>query len=206
MNFHHFPHSRIMRWIFRFRKRCGYGIHSPFAFNLVTGVIYESGEYYAYSDLTKLAAKHSSRLRLKDNRLLFRLVNHHDPVNGFVFSSDLGLTEYYLRYAKHSCNWHFFNTLSISVFSDLLSSVGQLDFVYLDANLITPDLQRLILNASTDRTLVVINGVHQNALTFEQWNRWIADPKVRVSFDLYDFGLLYFEQRLNKEDYIINYY
>ena len=38
---------RPLRWLLRFRKRCGYGIHSPFAFQFVTGVIYEKGAYFA---------------------------------------------------------------------------------------------------------------------------------------------------------------
>ena len=32
----------------RFRYRCGYGVHSPFAFSLITDVIYEKMPYYAY--------------------------------------------------------------------------------------------------------------------------------------------------------------
>ena len=39
----------------RIRHRRGYGVHSPFAFNFLTYVVYERGEYYAYRDL---AARH----------------------------------------------------------------------------------------------------------------------------------------------------
>ena len=40
----------------RFRYRCGYGVHSPFAFSLITDVIYEKMPYYAY-DLLKVEQK-----------------------------------------------------------------------------------------------------------------------------------------------------
>ena len=36
--------KRPFIWLYRFRHRCGYGVHSPFAFNLITHVIYESIE------------------------------------------------------------------------------------------------------------------------------------------------------------------
>ena len=40
--------KRPFIWLYRFRHRCGYGVHSPFAFNLITHVIYESTPYYKY--------------------------------------------------------------------------------------------------------------------------------------------------------------
>ena len=43
--------KRPFIWIYRFRHRCGYGVHSPFAFNLITHVIYENTPYYKYKDL-----------------------------------------------------------------------------------------------------------------------------------------------------------
>ena len=43
----HTTFIRSLRWLRRFRKRRGYGIHSPAAFQFVTGVVYEKGEYYA---------------------------------------------------------------------------------------------------------------------------------------------------------------
>ena len=42
--------KRPFIWLSRFRHRCGYGVHSPFAFNLITQVIYESTPYYKYRD------------------------------------------------------------------------------------------------------------------------------------------------------------
>ena len=45
--------KRPFIWLSRFRYRCGYGVHSPFAFSLITDVIYEKMPYYAYSSLKK---------------------------------------------------------------------------------------------------------------------------------------------------------
>jgi hypothetical protein len=38
-------------WLMRIRKRCGYGVHSPFAFRLITEVIYEDTPFDAYAKL-----------------------------------------------------------------------------------------------------------------------------------------------------------
>ena len=51
------PESPLWRhpvvWLRRFRHRCGYGVHSPFAFQLIRGVVYERGEFYAYRPLAE---------------------------------------------------------------------------------------------------------------------------------------------------------
>lgn len=66
-------HSALL-WLRRIRHRRGYGIHSPWVFGLVVGVIYESESYYAYSALHSVEG-----WRLKDLRLLLRLANHFQP-------------------------------------------------------------------------------------------------------------------------------
>ena len=78
--------KRPFIWLYRFRHRCGYGVHSPFAFNLITHVIYESTPYYKYEELVtaqkKLAPQKDrtwSYESLKVKRLLFRLVNYAQP-------------------------------------------------------------------------------------------------------------------------------
>lgn len=43
--------KRPFIWLSRFRHRCGYGVHSPFAFGLITDVVYERRPYYAYANL-----------------------------------------------------------------------------------------------------------------------------------------------------------
>ena len=71
---------RPLRWLLRFRHRRGYGIHSPFAFSFVTGVVYEQGTYYAYPELKAMYKKlRPHGVRLKDGRLLFRLANFAQP-------------------------------------------------------------------------------------------------------------------------------
>lgn len=54
--------KRPLIWLSRFRYRCGYGVHSPFAFSLITDVIYEKMPYYAY-DLLKAEQKSGSQHR-----------------------------------------------------------------------------------------------------------------------------------------------
>ena len=67
---------RLLRW----RHRRGYGIHSPWAFALVTGVIYEKGDFYAYADLPDD----------RNVKLLFRLANDFQPKKVILYNGISG--------------------------------------------------------------------------------------------------------------------
>lgn len=69
-------------WLKRFRHRRGYGVHSPFAFDFLTYVVYERGEYYAYRELKKrypVVCLCGGLHRLKCRKFLFRLSNYVHP-------------------------------------------------------------------------------------------------------------------------------
>ena len=66
-------------WLMRVRKRKGYGVHSPFAFDLVTNVLYNKEEYYAYTEMDK-DLHWWQKWRVRSLRhLAFRLSNYHRP-------------------------------------------------------------------------------------------------------------------------------
>ncbi|MDE5665025.1 MAG: hypothetical protein K2I31_03680 [Duncaniella sp.] len=67
----------------------GFGIHSPFAFRFVTCVLRESGEYYAYRELRRIAG---SRRRFGRLALAFRLVCEFRPTDVSV-SGDMDFIE-----------------------------------------------------------------------------------------------------------------
>ena len=74
---------RGWNWCCRFRHRCGYGVHSPSDFFLITFVVYERLAFYAYNLLhaKRKQVEHLPHYREKTDRLLFRLVNHLQPRN-----------------------------------------------------------------------------------------------------------------------------
>ena len=84
--------KRPFIWLSRIRHRCGYGVHSPFAFELITCLIYEKTPYYAYKELEaeekKQKRNHGKGWKSesrKVKRLLFRLVNRVTTINELFY-------------------------------------------------------------------------------------------------------------------------
>lgn len=66
-------------WLRRIRHRCGYGIHSPFAYSLVTQVLYCPGRYYADAWLYPRRERWLRPRLTAVRRLMFRLANRWQP-------------------------------------------------------------------------------------------------------------------------------
>ena len=86
----------------RVPNRRGYGIHSPFAFGFVTGVI---GEFYAYDELRKMRRDGSHTLREKDERLLLRIANFQHPQSGTLLGDPAPTTRWALAAGCRKCAW-----------------------------------------------------------------------------------------------------
>lgn len=98
----------------RMRQAWGFGIHSPFAFRLITKVIREKARYYAYDDVETIARAHvvdvlqrqqkrQRKLISKSRgRLLFRLTNFFRPDDILEIGSSWGISSLYLRLAERS--------------------------------------------------------------------------------------------------------
>ena len=196
MNFYFRP----LRWLRRFRKRCGYNIHSPFAFNFVTGVIYEAGRFYAYSALESKGVNVPKRARLKDDRLVFRVVNFAEPKRIVAVGPDA-------EAFRHTCNSIRAARncpLCVNPRIDELKATPP-DFLYTDCEDWKAHVDHFLPHIH-DRSALLIKGIYRSKASLQAWEQLIAQPEVRVSFDLYDFGICFFEKRLNKEHFVINYY
>lgn len=202
--------KRPFIWMLRFRHRCGYGVHSPFAFNLITQVIYESTPYYKYKDLEKeekklaLAKDKNWKYESKKRKhLLFRLVNYTQP-NTIVDIGRLAASSLYLKAGREGADY-----VAASSLSELfLEADVPVDFLYLH-HYRQPKLMEeafhLCLARITDQSIFVIEGIRYTPEMFALWKRMRQDEKAGVSFDLYDLGILFFDKTKIKQDYVVNF-
>lgn len=166
-------------WLRRIRKRCGYGIHSPYAFKFVTGVIYETLPYRPWQELdTQLPFRYRFRVR-KMLHLLFRIANHVQPNLVYVSSPMTEVAEY----IKAGCNRARLTE--------------------------TLDIQALDMCFLSEPDDVVLTLLHSDSVLFldnlRQHRQWFRELPSVVSFDLWDVGIAFFDPKYNKQHYTINF-
>lgn len=202
--------KRPFIWLLRFRHRCGYGVHSPFAFNLITYVIYEKTPYYKYKDLAeeekRLAPEKGENWLYeskKIKRLLFRLVNYAQPET-LVDVGTLSASSLYLKAGKVGADY-----LPATELSELfLETDMPVDFLYLH-DYRRPDFVEEVFRICAARTrgksVFVVEGIRYTPEMTALWKRMQQDERVGITFDLYDLGLIFFDKTKIKQDYIVNF-
>lgn len=116
----------MTKWIPFYRKffhRRGYGIHSPFVFDLITNVVEQRLPFYGYTEIDRIRLHmqlsdqpirfqdklypvrkilQKQGISKKEGELLFRLANHYKPYDILTIGSSMGLIPLYLTgYASH---------------------------------------------------------------------------------------------------------
>lgn len=235
----------------------GHGVHSPFAFNLITNVIECKHPYYVFPALEFLRKEllhdkseifvsdygtGSSGKRIvsqiaarslkskKEAQLLFRLAHSSKPINIVELGTSLGLTTAYLAsvdsrincYSLEACpellniaalnlRKHNINNVTLvngdikNTLPLLLDKLPGLGFVFFDANHTeeaTLDYFELCLQKINVNTVFVFDDIHSSKGMESAWKKIIFNPKVRVSLDLFSFGIVYFDMNLKKQHYI----
>lgn len=194
-------------WLRRFRYRCGYGVHSPFAFDFITNVVYERTQYYKYKELeeeksgTEDGRTAYEPMRVK--RLLLRLANfaHPDTVVDVGTAVD---SSRYLKAGRKATNYNRANNLQ----EMFLEAGVPVDMLYVH-DWHRPDFVREVFEVCVERTtpssMFVIAGIGYTPQMRALWKQVRQDGRTGITFDLYDLGIIFFDKKKNKQNYIVNF-
>ena len=166
-------------WLRRIRHRCGYGVHSPFAFHYIREVIYETTPFYAYMEMD-LSLPYKDRFRVrKILHLLMRISNRRQP-NVIVCLSS---SEYVAHYLAAGCRK-----------AKIIDYVPEepIELCWLD------EPNEAILTHLDEHSVLVLDNLDKH-------KKWFKNLPSVISFDLYDIGIAFFDTKYNKQNYIINF-
>ena len=220
--------QRGWNWCRRFRNRCGYGVHSPYDFYLITFVIYEKLPFYAFSPL-----HHLRRLvyylhghREKVDNLLFRMVNHLRPHLIFEFGTGSGMSTRYMSEVGSEIEINTFADNKEMQVERIFSSKPNIHYLVespdLANNIIreisqVPDIVHIahtdnyknafeqMLAYVDDNTCFIISCPYLDKAKTEWWKEVVKDNRTGVTFDLYDIGIIFFDKKRVKENRVVNF-
>ena len=203
-------------WINRKRHNRGFGIQSPSSFFFITQVLKERRAYYAYNRLDKaidISRRHA--------REMFRITNYLQPVNCIsVGASDAACAmllakpsvQHYAFLNKAELNAEAGTLLStegchiidsIEQFGTVIKELGTIGMLYIDATDITMPLVREALPHTDAKSVIAIAGIHRNRRTREWWQQLVNDSATVVTYDMYSYGLLFFDKERRKQHYTL---
>ena len=213
--------GRFGDWINRQRHNRGYGVQSPSAFFFVTQVLKERLPYYAYPTLNTIAKEEHRSAR--HTQELFRITNHHNPANIIAIGSATAacamtmakptVKSYCITATKasekaektladHNCGILQGDNIKEN-FTKALNDVKQIGMLYIADIPQRAELLETALRYTNSESIIVIEGIHRDKATAAWWQTVIDNPKTIITYDLYSYGLLYFNKERYKQNYTL---
>lgn len=176
-------------------------------------------------------AKNSST-PTKFSALLLALIKHFEYKSIFELGTSFGLNTLYLSEEESSMittfegdptlakiahqNFESLGRKNISIvegninetLENQVSQVQKIDLAYIDANhRYEPTLRyyELIRKKCHEKSLIVIDDIHWSKEMNQVWNEIKNRPEVRISIDLFEGGLLFFDSKLTQGDYVLKF-
>lgn len=212
--------SIIGDWINRQRHNKGYGIQSPSEFFFVTQVLKERLPYYAYTVLETIAAEENRSGRyLKE---LFRIANHHNPANCIAVHSATAACA--MSTARPSVdkfcitdsttgektgklltgnNCRILHGDATGLLDTVLKELKEVGMLYIGNCCVYAELLETALRYTKEKSIIVVEGIHRNKDVEKWWNSVIERSEIVVTYDLYSYGLLYFNKERRKQHYTL---
>jgi len=166
----------------------------------------------------------------KNAKLLFRIVNYFQPNSILEIGTSLGLATSALSFgnkntkittlegclntmsiAKNQCQLQNLNNVEFinTEFSTYLKNhtTSNFDLVYFDGNhsqKATLEYFELLLPTITNESVWIFDDIHWSAEMENAWEIIKNHPKVKVTIDTFQWGILFFREEQEKEHFVIN--
>lgn len=218
----------LQKSVRKLKHRKGYGVHSPFAYAVITEVIEEKLPYYSYRRMQRTYDKQSP-VSFKVACLLLRLANRFHSRQVLEMGCDGGysmlpliLTDSRLQVttlalpgveqqARERLSW-IANRMSQVTFRSSVEQIAEdqtYDFILLNANPFASQpnaeerLVAWLLSHSHDNTLIFVHGIQPRQLFETTWDRICDHDDISITMDLYDYGLAILKPRFFKQHYVV---
>ena len=144
-------------WLKRFRHRKGYGVHSPFAYDFITRIIYGK-----LSKAERRSLYNTSKYKIGPRKVIELLYKLNKEASLLVY-------------------------------------VNQTDPIYINK------VYEEKAETMGPKGMMVIYGIYLNKEMKQIWQKLKTDNRSGITFDLYDVGIILFDKKITKQDYIVNF-
>lgn len=211
----------------RLRHRKGFGVHSPFAFSIITDVIEEKTAYYAYSKMYRIYGA-KTPISFKVACLLLRLANRFRARQILEVSCDGGysvlpilLTDSRNAIVTVADQQQQADTLKLLSkhnehmgqisFCESLSSVSgdyKADMIIvssLPSGFTQQELAQWVFSHTHETSLIFVKGIQPKRPLVDFWDSFCDNESVEITMDLYDYGLAIRRPRFYKQHYLVSF-
>ena len=186
---------RMLVWLMRLKYCRGFGVQSPWAYRFIRYVVNEHYPYYAYGDLLKHYGN-LSKCTLKMCRLYFRVVNYCRP----AVVLDYGLASVAYEAYMHAGCRH----VEVRHVNDA-SDISKVELLRMSLEGNYREVFEKAVEVADAHSLIIVERIKNSREAKTFWQSIVDDPRCVTTFDLYYCGIIFFDHKRYKENYIVNF-
>lgn len=211
----------------KIKHRKGYGVHSPFAFSIITDVIEEKSAYYAYSVMHRIYMNNSP-ISYKAACLILRLANRFQTRKILELNCDGGYSllplllvdsrneiislakEFEEKSARNRLAWLEKRASQVKYIREVseLDEDYKADFIVMTSRpegYSDDELVDYFEKYMHDNTIVFVKGIQINHDLEIFWDKLCDHEDIAITMDLFDYGLAIRKPRFFKQHYIVSF-
>ena len=190
----------LLVWLRRSRHSRGFGVQSPWAYRFIRYVVNEHYPYYAYDDLSRLYEGYPKQTQ-KLCRLYFRIANFWQAEQALDYSaaSETDVIRLYGTFMKRGCN-------KLEVV--LVRHAADFSSVRLMRLSVEGDYRQVFEKAvslANASTMIIVEQIKRDNESRTFWKSIVDDVRCITTFDLYYCGIIFFDKKRYKENYVVNF-
>ena len=214
--------NNLFRFIHRRRHSAGFGVHSPFAFNLILDTIHTPHSFYIYEENRQKIDKAglTKQADIKYAELIFRLINRFNAKDILEIGAGLGVNSLYI--SSHSrqttvvcveenkekteiAQSLLANKSENIIFTNVLpnkeNSFDAIIWDLMEYPLRQEETLDTIYNSIRDDGFIVVNHINKGVQNKNTWQEILKMDTITMSFDLKSIGIGFFKSSLPKLNY-----
>ena len=186
--------------IFLWRSKNQHGVQSPFVYSVVTKCFYDKKSYPEYLILKEFLNKNkiakNAVLPLKYSKLLFRLANFFQPATVLEVPNTSHFVKFLVALGNPQAKILFLNDINKEQASLIyFETSGSLQHFF--------ETFEMLLASVSNQTVWVFNSIYASQESEILWQSIKNHPRVRVTIDVFKFGIVFFRTEQQKEHFII---
>lgn len=190
--------QRYLHWLRRIKYCRGFGVQSPSAYRFIRYVINEHYPYYAYDELRKELTRLDSLTR-KRMELYFRVANFRQASLWLDFCERNDVIATYVGRGCHATQ--------VRRITDLrqITADDRIEVLRICPTAGSEAVLEAALQQADDHTLFIIEDIGYNDTAKRMWQKLLESDITSVSYDLYYLGIVFFDRKRYKANYVVNF-
>ena len=182
-----------------------HGVHSPFVYQLVTKCLYKKIDKNSWKTFQKSNNELLKNKKIKNShkkaKILLKLIHYFKPKNNLEITSSLDLAV--IKHAMNSRNTYVTTIANTPTEISEVTLNRKFDCIYFHKNQITLKTFNTCLKTINNNSFFIFNDIYGSSETIKNWLSIKNHPKVKISLDLFYFGVIFFRKEQVKEHFKI---